>query len=51
VEVRAAAGHASLGTTSIYAHLVETDDGIGNLFAFGEAQPGSALQGVNSRCV
>jgi site-specific recombinase XerC len=35
VEVRAAAGHASLATTSIYAHLVDTDDKVGNLFDFG----------------
>lgn len=35
VEVRAAAGHASLATTSIYAHLVDTDDTVGNLFDFG----------------
>lgn len=35
VEVRAAAGHSSLATTSIYAHLVDTDDKVGNLFDFG----------------
>ena len=35
VEVRAAAGHASLATTSIFAHLVDTDDTVGNLFDFG----------------
>jgi site-specific recombinase XerC len=35
VEVRAAAGHNSLATTSIYAHLVDTDDKVGNLFDFG----------------
>jgi len=35
VEVRAAAGHSSLATTSIYAHLVDTDDEVGNLFDFG----------------
>lgn len=35
VEVRAAAGHSSLATTSIYAHLVDTDDNVGNLFDFG----------------
>jgi len=34
VEVRSAAGHASVGTTSIYAHLVDHDTGIGNLFKF-----------------
>lgn len=34
VEVRDAAGHASLATTSIYAHLVSDDDGkVGNMFA------------------
>jgi site-specific recombinase XerC len=34
VEVRDAAGHWSLSTTSIYAHLVSDDDGkVGNLFA------------------
>jgi integrase len=34
VEVRDAAGHASLATTSLYAHLVrDDDDTIGNLFA------------------
>ena len=34
VEVRDAAGHASLATTSIYAHLVgDDDDTIGNLFS------------------
>lgn len=34
VEVRDAAGHASLATTSIYAHLVtDDDDKVGNLFA------------------
>jgi integrase len=34
VEVRDAAGHSSLATTSIYAHLVSDDDGkVGNLFA------------------
>jgi integrase/recombinase XerD len=35
VEVRSAAGHSSLATTSIYAHLVDTDDKVGNLFDFG----------------
>ncbi|REK16515.1 MAG: site-specific integrase [Planctomycetota bacterium] len=34
VEVRDAAGHASLATTSLYAHLVsDDDDTIGNLFS------------------
>lgn len=36
VEVKAAAGHSSLGVTSIYAHLVDTDETVGNLFDFGE---------------
>jgi integrase/recombinase XerD len=37
LEVRGAAGHSSLSTTSIYAHLVDTDDGkVGNLFGFAE---------------
>ena len=47
VEVRAAAGHASLGTTSIYAHLVDTDESVGNLFGFGEGQPGQLSKGSN----
>ena len=35
VEVQHAAGHASLGTTTKYAHLVDTDDAtVGDLFAF-----------------
>ncbi len=35
VEVKAAAGHSSLGTTTKYAHLVDTDDcRVGDLFAF-----------------
>jgi integrase/recombinase XerD len=35
VEVRAAAGHSSLSTTSLYTHLVDDDDGtVGNLFDF-----------------
>jgi integrase len=38
VEVRDALGHRSLATTSIYAHLVEEDEGVGNLF--GEQFPG-----------
>jgi integrase len=34
VEIRDAAGHSSLSTTSIYAHLVGDDDSkVGNLFA------------------
>ena len=35
VEVQAAAGHSSLAVTSIYAHLVDTDESVGNLFNFG----------------
>lgn len=35
VEVKAAAGHSSLAVTSIYAHLVDTDETVGNLFDFG----------------
>ena len=34
VEVRAAAGHTSVATTNIYAHLVESDGAVGNLFDF-----------------
>jgi len=35
VEAREAAGHSSIGTTSLYAHLVEDDDEtVGNLFKF-----------------
>lgn len=34
VEVRMAAGHSSLGITSIYAHLVDDNGEIGNLFKF-----------------
>lgn len=35
-EVRDAAGHANISTTSIYLHVVSDDDGqVGNLFAFG----------------
>jgi integrase/recombinase XerD len=35
VEVQHAAGHSSLGTTTRYAHLVDTDAGkVGNLFDF-----------------
>ena len=34
-EVRAAAGHASLVTTSVYLHVAVDDDGtLGSLFAF-----------------
>jgi len=33
-EVRDAAGHASIGTTSIYTHVAVTDDSVGNLFDF-----------------
>jgi len=37
-EVRDAAGHANIATTSIYAHIATDEDGeIGDLFAFGKA--------------
>jgi site-specific recombinase XerD len=32
--VRAAVGHGSLSVTSLYAHLVEDNGEIGNLFKF-----------------
>jgi site-specific recombinase XerD len=32
VEVRDAAGHASVSTTNIYLHLVEEDETVGTLF-------------------
>jgi site-specific recombinase XerC len=32
VEVQQAAGHASLAVTTIYAHLVDVDEQVGNLF-------------------
>ena len=32
VEVKEAAGHSSLGTTSVYAHIVTEDEEIGDLF-------------------
>lgn len=35
-EAREAAGHRSIQTTSLYAHLVENSDEIGNLFDFSE---------------
>lgn len=36
-EVRDAAGHANVATTSLYAHVATTDDdGPGDLFAFGQ---------------
>ena len=35
-EAREAAGHRSIQTTSLYAHLVEDSGEIGNLFDFGE---------------
>jgi integrase len=39
-EVRSAAGHASLLTTSVYLHVAVDDDGeLGSLFAFGGGQP------------
>jgi integrase/recombinase XerD len=35
-EVRDAAGHANISTTSLYTHVVTTDDsGVGDLFRFG----------------
>ena len=34
-EVRDAAGHSNIATTSIYAHVATADDGMGDLFAFG----------------
>ena len=35
-EVRDAAGHANIATTSLYVHVAGDDDGkVGNLFAFG----------------
>ncbi len=34
-EVRDAAGHTNIATTSLYTHVATDDDGeIGNLFAF-----------------
>ncbi len=34
-EIRDAAGHANVSTTSIYLHIVHDDgDGVGNLFDF-----------------
>ncbi len=33
-EVRDAAGHGNIAVTNIYAHLVDDDEGIGDLFAF-----------------
>jgi len=36
-EVRFAVGHSSVGTTSIYAHLVDDDTGVGNLFKFDQS--------------
>lgn len=35
VEVRDAAGHANISTTSIYAHVAHDDGTVGNLFEFG----------------
>ena len=35
VEVRDAAGHSNIATTSIYLHIVTDDDGeVGGMFAF-----------------
>ena len=33
-EVRDAAGHADLSTTSVYTHVVGSDEEVGNLFDF-----------------
>jgi site-specific recombinase XerC len=33
-EVRDAVGHSNLSTTSVYAHIVNEDEGNGNLFDF-----------------
>ncbi len=39
-EVRDAAGHSSVGTTSIYTHVATEDDGeVGNIFDSGEVSP------------
>ena len=36
-EVRDAAGHANIATTSVYTHVANEDDGqVGDLFAFGQ---------------
>lgn len=36
-EVRDAAGHSNVATTSIYTHIASSDDGqVGELFAFGQ---------------
>ena len=49
VEVRDAAGHSSLNVTNLYSHLVETDDKVGNLFAFaGPEKP--ALMTIAGPC-
>ena len=49
VEVRDAAGHSSLNVTNLYSHLVETDDKVGDLFAFVE-QEKSALMTIAGPC-
>jgi integrase/recombinase XerD len=38
VEVQQAAGHSNLATTSIYAHLIDDDGAVGNLFDFTTGQ-------------
>ncbi len=39
-EVRDAAGHSSVGTTSIYTHVATEDDGaVGNIFGFDDPSP------------
>jgi integrase len=42
VEVRDALGHRSIATTSLYLHLVEEDEAVGNLFAPGEPKISAA---------
>ncbi len=40
-EVRDAAGHSSVGTTSIYTHVATDDDGeLGNIFDYGDVSSG-----------
>lgn len=34
IEVRNAAGHSNIATTSAYLHLLETDESVGSLFSF-----------------
>ena len=44
-EVRDAAGHSSVGTTSIYTHVATEDDGaVGNIFNIDDVSPhGTAM--------